>query len=101
MVSIGSNDLTQFTLACDRDSELIADIYDERNDAVKRLIENAIKVANKMHKYIGICGQGPSDFPDFAQFLVRAGIHSMSLNPDSIVKTTLAIAKTEKELGIK
>ncbi|MFH1440398.1 MAG: PEP/pyruvate-binding domain-containing protein [Candidatus Woesearchaeota archaeon] len=99
--SIGSNDLTQFTLACDRDSELVADIYDERNEAVKRLIENAITVANKKKKYIGICGQAPSDFPDFAQFLVRAGIHSMSLNPDSIVKTTIAIKKTENQLGIK
>jgi pyruvate,water dikinase len=96
--SIGSNDLTQFTLACDRDSALVADIYDERNEAVKKLIENAISVANKKAKYIGICGDAPSTFPDFAQFLVRAGIHSMSLSPDALVKTTLAVAKVEKGL---
>ncbi|MEM5777756.1 MAG: phosphoenolpyruvate synthase [Candidatus Aenigmatarchaeota archaeon] len=96
--SIGSNDLTQFTLACDRDSQLVADIYDERNPAVKKLIKNAIDVANKKGKYIGICGQAPSDYPDFAQFLVESGIHSLSLNPDSIVRTRLAIAETEKKL---
>ncbi|NTV23197.1 MAG: phosphoenolpyruvate synthase [Nanoarchaeota archaeon] len=96
--SIGSNDLTQFTLACDRDSQLVADIYDERNDAVKTLIRQAIQTANRMNKYIGICGQAPSDYPEFAQFLVEAGIHSLSLNPDSIVRTRLAIAETEKKL---
>lgn len=96
--SIGSNDLTQFTLACDRDSALVSDIYDERNDAVKRLIENAIHVANKKKKYIGICGDAPSTFPDFAQFLVRTGIHSISLSPDAIVKSTLAIAQAEKRI---
>ncbi|MBU0536743.1 MAG: phosphoenolpyruvate synthase, partial [Nanoarchaeota archaeon] len=83
--SIGSNDLTQFTLACDRDSELVADIYDERNEAVKRLVSSVIKVANEKGKYIGICGQAPSDYPEFAQFIVEAGIHSMSLNPDTVV----------------
>jgi len=98
--SIGSNDLTQFTLACDRDSEIIADIYDERNDAVKRLIKQVIDVANEKGKYIGICGQGPSDHIDFAEFLVEAGIQSMSLNPDTVVRTTLAIAETEKKLGV-
>ena len=98
--SIGSNDLTQFTLACDRDSELVSDIYDERNDAVERLIAQAIKTANDKGKYIGICGQAPSDYPEFAQFLVEAGIHSMSLNPDSIVRTRLAIAETERKMGI-
>ena len=98
--SIGSNDLTQFTLACDRDSELIADIYDERNEAVKRLISSVIKVANDKGKYIGICGQAPSDYPEFAQFLVEAGIHSMSLNPDTVVKTIFKIEETEKKLGI-
>jgi len=97
--SIGSNDLTQFTLACDRDSQLVADIYDERNKAVKWLISHAIKVANNKGKYIGICGQAPSDYPEFAQFLVEEGIHSLSLNPDSIVRTRLAIAETEKKLG--
>ena len=99
--SIGSNDLTQFTLACDRDSELLADIYDERNEAVKRLIKQAIDVANEKGKYIGICGQGPSDHLDFAEFLVEAGIQSMSLNADTIIKTTLAIAETEKKMGVK
>ncbi len=98
--SIGSNDLTQFTLACDRDSQLVADIYDERNKAVKWLISHAIHVANAKGKYIGICGQAPSDYPEFAQFLVEEGIHSLSLNPDSIVKTRLAIAETEKKLNM-
>jgi pyruvate,water dikinase len=99
--SIGSNDLTQLTLGLDRDSELVASIYDERNAAVKKLIRQVIEVANRKGKYIGICGQAPSDYPDFAQFLVEAGIHSMSLNPDTVVKTTLKIAEKEKELGIK
>ena len=99
--SIGSNDLTQLTLGLDRDSELVADIYDERNAAVKKLIAQVIKVANEKGKYIGICGQAPSDFPDFAEFVVEAGIHSMSLNPDTVVKTTLLIAEKEKQLGIK
>jgi pyruvate,water dikinase len=98
--SIGSNDLTQLTLGLDRDSQLVASIYDERNEAVKKLIRNVIEVANRKGKYIGICGQAPSDFPDFAQFLVEAGIHSMSLNPDTVVKTTLKIAEKEKQLGI-
>ncbi|MCX8146919.1 MAG: phosphoenolpyruvate synthase [Candidatus Woesearchaeota archaeon] len=98
--SIGSNDLTQFTLACDRDSELVADIYDERNEAVKKLIAQAIRIAEEKGKYIGICGQAPSDYPEFAQFLVEAGIHSMSLNPDSIIRTRFAIQETEKKLGI-
>ncbi len=98
--SIGSNDLTQFTLACDRDSELVADIYDERNEAVKRLVSDVIKTANKKKKYIGICGQAPSDYPEFAQFLVEEGIHSISLNPDSIVKTRFKLEETEKKLGI-
>ena len=99
--SIGSNDLTQLTLGLDRDSELVSSIYDERNAAVKKLIAQVIKIANEKGKYIGICGQAPSDFPDFAEFVVEAGIHSMSLNPDTVVKTTLAIAEKEKQLGIK
>ncbi|MFO8016488.1 MAG: phosphoenolpyruvate synthase [Candidatus Woesearchaeota archaeon] len=98
--SIGSNDLTQFTLACDRDSELVADIYDERNEAVKKLINQAIKAANKKKKYIGICGDAPSTFPDFAQFLVEAGIHSLSLSSDALVQTREAIEKTERKLGV-
>jgi pyruvate,water dikinase len=99
--SIGSNDLTQLTLGLDRDSELVAEVYDERNAAVKKLVKQVIDVANAKGKYIGICGQAPSDYPDFAEFLVEAGIHSMSLNPDTVVKTTLAIAEKEKQLGIK
>ena len=99
--SIGSNDLTQLTLGLDRDSELVRDIYDERNEAVKRLVKQVIEVANKKGKYIGICGQAPSDFEDFAEFLVEAGIHSISLNPDTVIKTTFKIAEKEKQLGIK
>lgn len=98
--SIGSNDLTQLTLGVDRDSELVSHVYDERNDAVKRLIAQVIKEANERRKYIGICGQAPSDFPDFAQFLVEQGIHSISLNPDTVIKTRLKIAEREKKLGI-
>ncbi|MFT4261104.1 MAG: phosphoenolpyruvate synthase [Candidatus Woesearchaeota archaeon] len=98
--SIGSNDLTQLTLGVDRDSELVSHVYDERNEAVKKLLRQVIKTANDKGKYIGICGQAPSDFPDFAQFLVEAGIHSMSLNPDTVIKTRLKIAEKEKELGL-
>ncbi len=99
--SIGSNDLTQLTLGLDRDSELVAHIYDERNPAVKKLIREVIQVAKKNKRKIGICGQAPSDFPDFAAFLVECGIDSMSLTPDTIVETRLLVAKKEKELGIK
>jgi len=99
--SIGSNDLTQLTLGLDRDSELVASIYDERNEAVKRLIEQVIKTAKEKGIKIGICGQAPSDYEDFATFLVEQGIDSISLNPDTVVKTTLKIAEKEKELGIK
>ena len=99
--SIGSNDLTQLTLGLDRDSSLVAHLYDERNDAVKRLIKQVIDVAKAKGKKIGICGQAPSDFPDFAEFLVECGIDSMSLIPDTVIKTRLAVAKKEKELGIK
>jgi len=98
--SIGSNDLTQLTLGLDRDSELVSHIYDERNQAVKDLIKKAIEVARKNNRKIGICGQAPSDFPDFAEFLVECGISSISLNPDTVIKTKLAIHKKEKELGI-
>jgi len=99
--SIGSNDLTQLTMGLDRDSELIAHISDERNEAVKRLIAKVIKVARANKRKIGICGQGPSDFPEFAEFLVECGIDSMSLNPDTAVKTRLLVAEKEKKLGIK
>ena len=95
--SIGSNDLTQMTLGVDRDSELVAQIYDERNNAVKAMIKQVITAANAQGKYIGICGQAPSDHPDFAEFLVQCGIKSISLNPDSVVKTTLKIAEAEQK----
>jgi pyruvate,water dikinase len=98
--SIGSNDLTQLALGLDRDSSLVSHIYDERNEAVKRLVAQVIEVAKKKGKKIGICGQAPSDFPDFAEFLVECGIDSMSLIPDTVIKTRLAVAKKEKELGI-
>ncbi|MFH1132913.1 MAG: phosphoenolpyruvate synthase [Nanoarchaeota archaeon] len=97
--SIGSNDLTQLTLGLDRDSELVASIYNERNEAVKRLIQTVIKVAKFHHRKIGICGQAPSDFPDFAEFLVECGIDSISLNPDTVIKTTLRIAEKEKAMA--
>lgn len=97
--SIGSNDLTQLTLGLDRDSSLVAHLYDERNEAVKRMIAQVIKVAKEKGKKIGICGQGPSDFPDFAQFLVEQGIDTISINPDSIIKTTKAIYEIENKLG--
>ncbi len=96
--SIGSNDLTQLTLGVDRDSELVAHIYNEKNQAVKNLISQVIRVAKKRKRKIGICGQAPSDFPDFAQFLVREGIDSMSLVPDTVVKTTLAVLAQEKKV---
>ncbi|MEX0918697.1 MAG: phosphoenolpyruvate synthase [Candidatus Paceibacterota bacterium] len=99
-LSIGSNDLTQLILGVDRDSSLVAHIYDERNEAVKRMISQVIKSAKAKNKKIGICGQAPSDFPDFAQFLVQAGIDSISLNPDTVVKTTLAILEEEKTLRL-
>jgi len=99
--SIGSNDLTQLTLGLDRDSDLIAHIFDERNEAVKRLVSQVIDCAHKHEprRKVGICGQAPSDFPEFAEFLVECGIDSISLNPDTVVKTKLRIAETEKRLG--
>jgi len=96
--SIGSNDLTQLVLGLDRDSSIVADIYDERNEAVKRFIADVIKRCKQNHRKIGICGQAPSDFPDFAQFLVECGIDSISLNPDTIIKTKIAISEAEKKL---
>jgi pyruvate,water dikinase len=96
--SIGTNDLTQLTLGVDRDSELVAHVYDERNDAVKALVKQVIEVCNRRNKYVGICGQAPSDYVEFAEFVVESGIQTMSLNPDTVVKTTLAIAELEKKL---
>lgn len=97
--SIGSNDLTQLTLGLDRDSSLVAHLYDERNPAVKSLLRTLINTAKKLKVKVGICGQGPSDFPDFAQFLVELGIDSISVTPDSVVKTVKAIAEVEKKIG--
>jgi pyruvate,water dikinase len=98
--SIGSNDLTQLTMGLDRDGGgLISSIADERNEAVKKMIAIAIKAAHSKGKKIGICGQGPSDFPEFAQFLVEQGIDSIALNPDSVIKTTMKIVEVEEKLG--
>ncbi len=96
--SIGSNDLTQLTLGLDRDSAIVSHIYDERNEAVKKLIKEVIQVAKKYGRKIGICGQAPSDFPDFAEFLVECGIDSISLSPDTVLKTKLLIAEKEKNI---
>ncbi len=96
--SIGSNDLTQLTLGLDRDSSLVAHLFDERSPGVKRMVEMAIAAAKRKGRKIGICGQAPSDYPEFAQFLVEQGIDSMSLNPDSVLKTLLIVAEVE---GIK
>jgi pyruvate,water dikinase len=93
--SIGSNDLTQLTLGIDRDSALVARLFDERSPAVKRMVKMAIQAAKKCDRKIGICGQAPSDYPEFAQFLVEQGIDSISLNPDSVLKTMLEVAKVE------
>ncbi|NEO36099.1 MAG: phosphoenolpyruvate synthase [Moorea sp. SIOASIH] len=93
--SIGSNDLTQLTLGLDRDSALVAHIFDERNEAVKQMVRMVIEKAKKNGRKIGICGQAPSDYPEFACFLVELGIDSISLNPDSVLKTLLDIAKVE------
>ncbi len=94
--SIGSNDLTQLTLGLDRDSALVAHLFDERNEGVKRMVQMAIATAKKNHRKIGICGQAPSDYPEFAKFLVEQGIDSISLNPDSVLKTLLVVADAEK-----
>ena len=96
--SIGSNDLTQLTLGLDRDSALLAPLFDERNEAVRRMIHLAIEAAKRNSKKIGICGQAPSDYPEFARFLVEQGIDSISLNPDSVLKTLMDVATTEQKL---
>jgi pyruvate,water dikinase len=90
--SVGSNDLTQLTLGLDRDSGIIAHLFDERNEAIKILMQNAIQACKKANKYIGICGQGPSDYPDFAKWLMEQGIDSVSLNPDSVLDTWFFLA---------
>lgn len=97
--SIGSNDLTQLVLGVDRDSEIVAHVFDERNAAVTTMISNVIKAARAKSRKIGICGQAPSDYPEFAQFLVEQGIDSISLNPDSLLKTTAKIVEMEQRLA--
>ena len=96
--SIGSNDLTQLTLGVDRESAKIAHIFDERNEAVKRILKMAIDACKKADKYIGICGQAPSDYPEITEFLVKSGIDSISLNPDSLYKMHKLVTTIEKEL---
>lgn len=85
--SIGSNDMTQLTLGMDRDSGLVAEGFDERNPAVKKILEMAIKACHSKNKYVGICGQGPSDHPDLAEWLLSQKISSISLNPDTVIET--------------
>ncbi|MFH0954573.1 MAG: phosphoenolpyruvate synthase [Candidatus Micrarchaeota archaeon] len=97
--SIGSNDLTQLTLGLDRDSALVAELYDERNPAVLSLIKDAVLRVKRQRKKIGICGQAPSDYPEFVEFLVSIGIDSISLNPDALIKTKLLVAKIEHKLA--
>jgi pyruvate,water dikinase len=97
--SIGSNDLTQLILGVDRDSKIVAPIFDERNAAVKKMIAQVIATCRAKGRKIGICGQAPSDYPEFAQFLVEQGIESISLNPDTVLKTTLAVLATEQTIS--
>jgi pyruvate,water dikinase len=97
--SIGSNDLTQLILGVDRDSSIVAHVFDERNPAVMEAIATAIRTVKAAGRKIGICGQAPSDYPEFAEFLVRAGIDSISLNPDAVLKTTRRVLQIEAEIG--
>jgi len=97
--SIGSNDLTQLTLGVDRDSAILAEDFDERDPGVKDIIRMAVEGAQRNHKHIGICGQAPSDYPEMAEFLVKIGIDSMSLNPDTVLKTTQRLLKTEEQIA--
>ena len=99
--SIGSNDLTQLTLGLDRDSEIVAHLFDERNPAVMRSIAEAIRRVKACGRKIGICGQAPSDYPEFARFLVSCGIDSISLNPDTVLKTTRDLVEMEKKVAEK
>ncbi len=98
-MSIGSNDLTQLTLGIDRDSELLAKEFDERDPAVKKMVSLAIQGTKRNKRHSGLCGQAPSDYPEFAEFLVREGIDSISINPDSVMKITLKVLETEKMIG--
>ncbi len=99
--SIGSNDLTQLTLGVDRDSEIVAFDYDERDPGVLKMIELAVEGCQRNHRHSGICGQAPSDYPEVAEFLVKLGIDSISLNPDSVLRTIQDIDKLEEKLGRK
>jgi pyruvate,water dikinase len=92
-MSIGSNDMTQLTLGVDRDSGIVAPLFDERNEAVKVMLSMAIQACRKANKYVGICGQGPSDHPDLAKWLVEQGIESISLNPDTVIETWLMLSR--------
>jgi pyruvate,water dikinase len=94
--SIGSNDLTQLTLGLDRDSGLVAQAFDERDPAVKKLLDMTIATCNRLGKYVGICGQGPSDHADFAEWLMDEGIQTISLNPDTVIDTWLRLASHKK-----
>lgn len=98
-ISIGSNDLTQLTLGIDRDSEILAKDFDERDPAVKKMVAMSIEGTKKSGRHSGLCGQAPSDYPEFAEFLVREGIDSISINPDSVMKITLKVLETEKTIG--
>src|SRR5665647_1207518 len=97
--SIGSNDLTQLTLGVDRDSEIVAFDYDERDEGVKEMIRLAVEGCQRNHMHSGLCGQAPSDYPDMAEYLVEIGIDSMSLNPDTVLKTTRQVLEVEARLG--
>ncbi len=98
--SIGSNDMTQLALGLDRDSGVVSELFDERNDAVKALLSMAIRAAKKQGKYVGICGQGPSDHEDFAAWLMEEGIDSLSLNPDTVVQTWLGLAELKNKFAL-
>jgi pyruvate,water dikinase len=95
-MSIGSNDLTQLVMGIDRDNATIAYIANENNEAVKKMIADIIRICRKRNKYVGICGQAPSDYSEFAEFLVKEGITAISLNPDTVIKTILHLAKIKQ-----
>jgi pyruvate,water dikinase len=97
--SIGSNDLTQLTLGVDRDSEIVAFDYDERDEGVKEMLRLSVEGCRRNGMHSGLCGQAPSDYPDMAEFLVELGIDSISLNPDTVIKTTRQILELERRLG--
>jgi pyruvate,water dikinase len=98
--SIGSNDLTQLVLGVDRDSTELASLFDEQNEAVKQMMSSVIQTAHKAGRKVGICGQAPSDYPDIADFLVRNGIDSISLNPDSVIQVKRRVAETENKIKL-